>query len=436
MSPWAGCVSRPTPLHAAAAAAAAVAAATAVATVAVATSVVAVISAECILMAVTSVRVPLVMAWVATLAVRATAQYGAGAGVRFHDLAEVHGHEFNRNAFGSERAWDRWGDHRWGAGWHRRGGWYGPVFWPYLYGDVLTYSLWPGAYYDPFWANGSDAFMSGIFSPGPYYAGGSSGQYDGSYDIYGAGAPINASASATASQAPSPAPGMTLTCSGLAPGVTGIPIDSIIAQAVDPTGDQIQALVDLGTAADRASEVVEASCSPQAPSTPLDRLDGVERRLDTMIQAVQMVRAPLERFYSLLSDAQKVRLSAMVQAANGGSGSANRGTVLCDPGSAKFAQLPADRIERTVQPTQQQEAAFEKLKAASAGAAASLQASCPATMPPTPVARLDAVEIRLDAMVQAAKDVRPALAAFYATLSNDQKARFNGPSSSTAAAAQ
>jgi hypothetical protein len=41
--------------------------------------------------------------------------------------------------------------------------------------------------------------------------------------------------------------------------------------------------------------------------------------------------------------------------------------------------------------------------------------------------------MRLDAMVQAAKDVRPALSAFYATLSNEQKARFNGPASSSIA---
>jgi hypothetical protein len=152
--------------------------------------------------------------------------------------------------------------------------------------------------------------------------------------------------------------------------------------------------------------------------------------------AVHMVRAPLERFYGLLSDAQKERLSAKVQAANRGAASVNGGSALCDPGAAKFAQLPVDRIERAVQPIQQQEAAFEKLKAASAGAAASLQGSCPAAMPPAPVARLDAVAIRLDAMVHAAKDVRPALAAFYATLSDDQKARFNNPASYTAAAAQ
>src|SRR5216684_29827 len=363
---------------------------------------------------------------------------GVGDGTRlhrFHNLANVDGHGFDRNAFGSEHAWNRWGDHHSGAAWHRWGGWYGPVFWPYLYGDVLTYSLWPGAYYDPFWAYGPDAYLSGIFSPGPYYSTGSNGQYDGLYDVYGAGAPTNAAAPATAQQTTSPASGMTATCSGLAPGVTGLPIDRIIAQAVQPTGNQIQALDDLEIAADRASEVVKASCPIQVPLTPLDRVDTVERRLDAMIQAVQMVRAPLERFYSLLSDAQKARLSAMAESVNGGTSTAGGVAALCDPRAASFAQLPVDRIERATQPTAQQEAAFEMLKAASASAAASLEASCPTKMPQTPVERVDAVEMRLAAMVQAAKDVRPALGAFYATLSDEQKARFNIPASSANAAA-
>jgi hypothetical protein len=361
--------------------------------------------------------------------------HGVGGSDRIHDLANFNGHGFNRNAFGSEHAWNRWGDHHWGAAWHRWGGWYGPVFWPYLYGDVLTYSLWPGAYYDPFWAYGPDAYLSGIFSPGPYYSAGSNAQYDGLYDVYGAGAPTNVAAPATAQQTTSPTSGMTLACSGLAPGETGLPIDRDIAQAVQPTGNQIQALDDLEIAADKASEVVKASCPIQAPLTPLDRLDAVERRLDAMIQAVQMVRAPLERFYSTLSDAQKARLSAMAESVNGGSPAASGVAALCDPRAASFAQLPVDRIERATQPTSQQDAAFEKLKAASASAAASLQASCPAKTPETPVERIDAVEIRLDAMVQAAKDVRPALGAFYATLSDEQKARFNIPASSANAAA-
>jgi hypothetical protein len=360
---------------------------------------------------------------------------GSTGSNRIHDLANFNGHGFNRNAFGSERAWGRWGDHHWGGGWHRWGGWYGPVFWPYLYGDVLTYSLWPGAYHDPFWAYGPDAFLSGVFSPGPYYSPGSNGQYDGIYDVYGAGAPTNATAPAAVQQTTSSTSGMTVTCSGLAPGVTGLPIDRIIAQAIQPTGNQIQALDDLEIAADRASEVVKASCPIQVPLTPLDRLDAVERRLDAMIQALQMVRAPLERFYSLLSAAQKERLSAMVEPANSGSSAASGVAALCDPRTVSFAQPPMDRIERTIQPTSQQDAAFEKLKAASASAAASLQASCPAKTPQTPVERVDAVEMRLNAMVQAAKDVRPALGAFYATLSDEQKARFNLPVSSANAAA-
>jgi hypothetical protein len=154
-----------------------------------------------------------------------------------------------------------------------------------------------------------------------------------------------------------------------------------------------------------------------------------------MIQALQMVQAPLERFYSLLSDAQKARLTAMAESANGGASTAGGVAALCDPRAVSFAQPPVDRIERTLQPTQQQEAAFENLKAASASAAASLQASCLAKTPETPMQRIDAVEMRLNAMGQAAKEVRPALGAFYATLSDEPKARFNIPASSTTAAA-
>src|SRR5260370_20070356 len=100
---------------------------------------------------------------------------------------------------------------------------------------------------------------------------------------------------------------MTVTCSGLAPGVTGLPIDRIIAQAVQPTGDQIKALDDLEIATARASDVVKASCPNQVPLTPLDRLDAVEGRPEALIQAGPVVPAPLARVFSLLSDAPKER---------------------------------------------------------------------------------------------------------------------------------
>jgi hypothetical protein len=58
-------------------------------------------------------------------------------------------------------------------------------------------------------------------------------------------------------------------------------------------------------------------------------------------------------------------------------------------------------------------------------AANQLQASCPAQMPQTPLDRFDAVEKRLEAMESAIKTVRPALASFYDSLNDEQKARFN-----------
>jgi hypothetical protein len=46
-------------------------------------------------------------------------------------------------------------------------------------------------------------------------------------------------------------------------------------------------------------------------------------------------------------------------------------------------------------------------------------------VPITPPGRLAAMEKRLQAMVDAAKTVKPALDGFYASLSNEQKARFD-----------
>ena len=54
-----------------------------------------------------------------------------------------------------------------------------------------------------------------------------------------------------------------------------------------------------------------------------------------------------------------------------------------------------------------------------------MQAACPDQVPVTPVGRLQAMEKRLSAMVQAANEMLPALDDFYASLTTEQKARFN-----------
>jgi ABC-type transporter MlaC component len=80
---------------------------------------------------------------------------------------------------------------------------------------------------------------------------------------------------------------------------------------------------------------------------------------------------------------------------------------------------------RIVKPTGQQQSAFEKLKQTSANVADQLRASCPAQIAESPVARLEEMQNRLNAMVQAVKALRPTLATFYASLSDEQKAQFN-----------
>jgi LTXXQ motif family protein len=98
---------------------------------------------------------------------------------------------------------------------------------------------------------------------------------------------------------------------------------------------------------------------------------------------------------------------------------------LCSPRAAGFAEWRLDRLERTVKPTDAQRAKLDEFKAASNKAAEAMRAACPADVPTSMVGRVEAMEKRLEAMLQAVKTVRPAFEAFYATLSDDQKANLN-----------
>ena len=87
--------------------------------------------------------------------------------------------------------------------------------------------------------------------------------------------------------------------------------------------------------------------------------------------------------------------------------------------------MPVQRIKELIKPTEQQNAAFDALKSASAEAATHIDASCPADIPQTLTGRLDVVGKRLDALADAVNTVKPALTDFYNSLTDEQKARFN-----------
>jgi hypothetical protein len=217
-------------------------------------------------------------------------------------------------------------------------------------------------------------------------------------------------------------------CTGLAPGVTDLPIDQI-RQTVHPTTDQEAALDDVSAASSQASHIIKLSCPNSVPLTPIGRLDAAQQRLDATIKAIHIVRSPLERFYQALSDEQRQRFNAMNGSSEGAPSAASM-TAACSQGAGSFLDLPVQRIEQVVQPTAQQQSAFDDLKKATQKAGDQLQASCPTAVPKSPVARVDTVETRLRAMMDAIKSVRPDLQNFYASLTDEQKAKFNtmGPS--------
>jgi hypothetical protein len=86
-----------------------------------------------------------------------------------------------------------------------------------------------------------------------------------------------------------------------------------------------------------------------------------------------------------------------------------------------------ERIEQTIQPTEAQRASLADLRTALQRGFEYVDHACPADRPQTPTARLDAMEDRVWAGRQALLVVRAPLEAFYASLTDEQKARLNGP---------
>jgi hypothetical protein len=90
-----------------------------------------------------------------------------------------------------------------------------------------------------------------------------------------------------------------------------------------------------------------------------------------------------------------------------------------------LTNLPIEKIEDALNPTDAQEAVLMKLQDATNKAVSIMQTACPDETPMTPPGRLNVMEKRLQSMVDAANTVKPALEDFYASLTSEQKARFN-----------
>jgi hypothetical protein len=285
-------------------------------------------------------------------------------------------------------------------------GWIGPVFWPYAYDDFFDYVFWSYAY-DDFWPFAYEDIYYGMY--------GGYGYVDPGLRVLGRRAPAQDSERA-----------VVAVCGETAPELTDWPI-ARISEVIEPTEAQRAALDELKGSTAKAVELLRASCPKDLPSIPPGRLAAMESRLEVMLAALKIVRPSLDGLYQSLSDEQKARFNAAapVDASSSTKKEQRDFARLCAKERAPLAGLPLDRIAQAVHPTEQQQAALDELRIASAKASEQLKGNCPAYQPFTPTGRIEAMEKRLEAMLEATRAVRPALANFYSSLNDEQKARFN-----------
>jgi hypothetical protein len=313
-----------------------------------------------------------------------------------------------------------WSHHNNGGLWWRHAhggfGWVGPVFWPYAYYDFYDYAWW-GWGYDPFfWDYGYGDLYAGLF--GLYDYGALSG-YAGYLPGYAG--PARRARASRGSEAETSLADM---CGSDSRDIGGFAIERF-RDAIQPNNEQSAALDDLANASQMAAETIRNSCPRDVALTAPSRLAAMQQRVDAMRVAINNVKPALDRFYGLLSDEQKAKITALAadqQPARHEDIPSNGNCNAAQPGATDW---PSELIERNVKPTDAQRTNLTALQDAAAKAADILKSSCPPADARTPPARLAAVGTRLDSMLQAIGTVRPALDNFYNSLTDEQKAAFD-----------
>jgi hypothetical protein len=303
-----------------------------------------------------------------------------------------------------------WHGGRIASGWWRHGdggyGWVGPLFWPFAIHDIYDYAVWADGI--GLWAYGYPDIYAAIFAP--------YGRDD--LAAYARLSPVGP----RHRRIPPP----QQLCGGDSREIAGRLIDQI-QQAMQPNEAQRASLDELANALISAAQMIRASCPTQTALTAPERLAVMQQRIEAMIKAESAVQQPLGNFYDLLDDDQEARLNAIAEDRRKMS-VANRATEAsaqgCGAAQTAALQWPADEIEARLHPNDTQRAALKVLQDANAMAADILNAECQPEDATTPPARLDAVDGRLVAMLQAVNRVSAALEGFYATLSDEQKAQF------------
>ncbi len=259
--------------------------------------------------------------------------------------------------------------------------WYGPVFWPYAYSDIFDYAFWPTGYDDGFWAYAYDDFFDGVFwgQSGPPQGYALDDSYGGSPQA--GGSPAGTSIASGPASAQASYASVQELCKQPGSGITAWPFADI-ERKVGLNGDQKQLLGDVRKASLDAAAVFKASCPADNafPLTPPGRLGAMTARLDATLQAVETVRPALEKFYNSLNDEQKERFNELGPkntATNAEASSAAQTADACKQPKQGLSNLPIEKIEDALNPTDAQATGLNNLQEATNKAVSILQAACP-----------------------------------------------------------
>jgi LTXXQ motif family protein len=194
----------------------------------------------------------------------------------------------------------------------------------------------------------------------------------------------------------------------------GTKIVDRIAAEIRPRPAQAPLLQKLGQALGMASGYLAKACPKTIPAQPVARLDLMQSQLQLLTMAIDLVRPALQQFEESL-DAKQKTLFAAIPAAIGAAAECGAAPTATD--------WSVDQIDQSVQPGDSQRQALSDLKQTFASIAGDLHAHCPDPLPATPLARLEAIEGRLDASWRAALSMKVALAEFESRLSDQQRSR-------------
>jgi len=194
---------------------------------------------------------------------------------------------------------------------------------------------------------------------------------------------------------------------------------------IRPGAAQRPLLQKLGGALATTSKFLAKFCPEEIPVRPVARLKVMETQLEVLTMALDIIREPLRDFEQSLNRNQRARLAAILSAQHAGHKNAAEDTTWACGTTPTAVNWSIDELDQTLKPDETQQAVMATIKQAFGSAASDLDTQCPISLKATPLARLDALQARLDAEWRAVLTIQAALADVEGGLSDDQRDRFN-----------